>query len=564
MSLLAISLGVACAVVLSNSDARGQPAANPVVDVLAHGSGECFWAARVAPVAPIAPSTDTTLETIVHARFSGPAELRPLARINAAVVDLTNRGTQLIVLLGDGQWRIVWPGGSATGAGLGAQAHAIAIAGEGQRLWAVAVVRDGFFAQAALVEASTTAPATRSAAGDVPLWSRAMRRHPPAPPAATSSASRPAEIVPSVDSATRPASRPTKRLVLFRLDPGGQWQAYAELPEELFVESPTRISLNVGSVEQPSVAVALDDDQIHIQRLTRERQWKDLGRIATDAGATEFDWVAGMPRPTLWVAGPAGPGRLLVKEDRGWRSIDLEASDPIAAGEQRAISMALDRIRLLYTYHGKVFEQRYEPGGARLGEATELALSAPTDDMIYYRWINLAAMVALVLAMFGSVRRRRGMSDEQVMRAAGTLAPVGARVAAAAIDALPAMAGMFIVGRRDEWLEMSMPTDTTLAELLPLWIGLAVYILHTMLSEMIWGRSLGKKIFGLRVVLMDGARAGWVPILLRNLLRLAELPIAPVVFIMMLYSPLRQRAGDIAAATIVISEAEKPDDTQTE
>ncbi|MCC6415327.1 MAG: RDD family protein, partial [Opitutaceae bacterium] len=85
------------------------------------------------------------------------------------------------------------------------------------------------------------------------------------------------------------------------------------------------------------------------------------------------------------------------------------------------------------------------------------------------------------------------------------------------------------------------------------------YLLHATISEMIWGRSLGKRIFGLRVVLMDGRRAGVVAILLRNLLRLAELPIAPVVVIMMLYSPLRQRAGDIAAATIVISDAPRND-----
>lgn len=541
--------------------------------LLAHGAGESLWTSRIIDVSagtsagaedasPAPPGSQ--VETLVYARFSGAEELRPIARINAEVLELANRGSQLVVLLRSGQWRLVWPGGSATGTPLpGKSTRALAIAGgKGDQLWAVAVVdqQDLETMAAALATTApsrsttttTTTTSTITAAAAPPSVERliAAATMPSRPKDASSPRSSAASTAPSTTQAAG------KRLVLFRLNPGRTWQPYAELPEDWLVESPDRISLNVGSVEQPSVAVMLDDGQVHAMRLMRDRQWKDLGRIKLDDGIAVFDWISGMPRPTLWAAGASGPGKLFVKEERTWRVTDLEASDAISAGEHRAICMALDRIRLLYTHGGTILEQRFELNGARLGAASELAMPLPVETAGYYQWINLAAMVALMVAMFGSIHRRRGMSASQVQRSAGRLAPVGSRLAAAAIDALPIWIGVFLIaGRSDDSSGAALLTSrATVADLMPLWIGLGAYLLHTTAGELIWNRSLGKKLFGLRVVLMDGQRAGIVPILMRNILRLAELPIAPVVFIMMLYSPLRQRAGDIAATTLVVSD----------
>ena len=81
-------------------------------------------------------------------------------------------------------------------------------------------------------------------------------------------------------------------------------------------------------------------------------------------------------------------------------------------------------------------------------------------------------------------------------------------------------------------------------------VGLGVYLLATTLVETVAGRSLGKLLTGLYVVGLDGKPAGIGARLLRNVLRIIDLPIMPLALI--LFSPLRQRAGDLAAGTLVV------------
>jgi uncharacterized RDD family membrane protein YckC len=80
--------------------------------------------------------------------------------------------------------------------------------------------------------------------------------------------------------------------------------------------------------------------------------------------------------------------------------------------------------------------------------------------------------------------------------------------------------------------------------------GVGAYILWTTLLELIAGRSLGKLLTGLRVVGLDGKPAPVTARLTRNLLRIIDIPVMPLALI--LFSPLRQRAGDLAAGTIVV------------
>lgn len=70
------------------------------------------------------------------------------------------------------------------------------------------------------------------------------------------------------------------------------------------------------------------------------------------------------------------------------------------------------------------------------------------------------------------------------------------------------------------------------------------------------GRTLGKRLTGLRVVSTSGARVGWRASLLRNLLRTVDvLPSGYLVgLVAMIASPRAQRLGDLAAGTLVIRE----------
>jgi uncharacterized RDD family membrane protein YckC len=65
------------------------------------------------------------------------------------------------------------------------------------------------------------------------------------------------------------------------------------------------------------------------------------------------------------------------------------------------------------------------------------------------------------------------------------------------------------------------------------------------------GRTLGKRIFGLRVVARDGAAAGNGALLVRNLVRSIDLVFGVV---LMALDPLSRRLGDRLAGTVVVHE----------
>ncbi len=94
-------------------------------------------------------------------------------------------------------------------------------------------------------------------------------------------------------------------------------------------------------------------------------------------------------------------------------------------------------------------------------------------------------------------------------------------------------------------------------------IGAGVYVVLTTLIEVLAGRSLGKMFTGLQVVGLDGRPASLGARFLRNILRVIDVFGIPLALI--LFSPLRQRAGDFAAGTLVISNKtdDKPDRRKT-
>jgi uncharacterized RDD family membrane protein YckC len=85
---------------------------------------------------------------------------------------------------------------------------------------------------------------------------------------------------------------------------------------------------------------------------------------------------------------------------------------------------------------------------------------------------------------------------------------------------------------------------------------LAVAIVYGTVLETAWGATLGKKVFGVRVVTLDGAAAGAGAIAARNLLRVLDaLPLlyALGLLAMARSGPTRrQRLGDLAAGTTVL------------
>jgi uncharacterized RDD family membrane protein YckC len=78
---------------------------------------------------------------------------------------------------------------------------------------------------------------------------------------------------------------------------------------------------------------------------------------------------------------------------------------------------------------------------------------------------------------------------------------------------------------------------------------------HTTTLEILLGRSVGKMLLGLRPATLEGTKPPPRALLTRNLLRIIDIVLVfPLV--MILFSPLRQRVGDLAAGTLVLRDGE--------
>lgn len=78
---------------------------------------------------------------------------------------------------------------------------------------------------------------------------------------------------------------------------------------------------------------------------------------------------------------------------------------------------------------------------------------------------------------------------------------------------------------------------------------------YFVLLEWLWqGQTVGKRMYGLRVIRDDGAPAGFIAVLIRNLLRLVDfLPgLYGLGLLIVIVSPRSQRLGDMAAGTYVV------------
>jgi uncharacterized RDD family membrane protein YckC len=85
----------------------------------------------------------------------------------------------------------------------------------------------------------------------------------------------------------------------------------------------------------------------------------------------------------------------------------------------------------------------------------------------------------------------------------------------------------------------------------------SVYLAYFFVFEVLWSRTPGKYLFGLRVCQVDGSRCTLRSAMLRTLLRVIE--VNPILFgalpagIMLLVTKRKQRLGDLLAGTVVIS-----------
>lgn len=136
---------------------------------------------------------------------------------------------------------------------------------------------------------------------------------------------------------------------------------------------------------------------------------------------------------------------------------------------------------------------------------------------------------------------------------------MGPRLAAAGIDAGPGLlAAWWLLGAEPSDLAAHWPglgRPGTPAEMLPPLLFVLVTVVHTSVSEMLSGRSLGKALLRLRVADLQGRPVRWDRALGRAALKPVDL-LAVLLLVLPLINPHRQRLADLVAGTVVLGEDE--------
>ncbi len=421
-----------------------------------------------------------------------------VARFQSEITSIAIVGNRLAVLLPTGEWRLLSSGPGPLGTPLPDGYRPFRFAGDGESLLAIATGQ----------QASPT----------------------------TSDDSSPS---------TSPAQPPKASVLSWD---GQNWEVVTTLPTTLETGD-----VEIARAHGTLFSAGRHGDAIEVWAY-RGDAWQ---KISTRPGneITQFKLLTGKTHAMIATQSPMGNWSLhTAGSDQSPRVFETPVSSDLA--------MVGSTLRVIYLKDNRIEQLAYDDYGA--GEAYPIStigdLGLPNQAV--QTWWHLIGLILLTLTMVLTFRQRPATPNESLERAKVRVAPLGRRIAAGVIDAVPQFIGMGYMLKHAQTLQPGIGLAT--AEVfVPYLIGLAVYLLHVTVSEAIWGRSFGKFLFGLRVLNYDGTRVSPERIILRNLLRLVDLLFyAPLLLVLL--TPMGQRVGDLAARTIVVyenDESDKPADS---
>jgi uncharacterized RDD family membrane protein YckC len=501
-------------------------------ELLAHGNAQALWVAEVGP--PQEPQSGGAAgaaggasRTIFRFRSHGDfANWQPMGEVASRVVQLSDRGSELIVLLETGEWMMVSDSGVRSGVSLPGRGDIVAIAGDAESVWAIGEH---------VIPPATTAPAP----GPAPATASASASTAPAP----SPAPAPTR---SMTTATSPVL-PTAPLGLFSLEQG-EWQFQSPLPSgSLRGDIRSMVLLN----HQPLVAFSGRESVLRLRTFMGSKGWSEGHEISPVDKAAAVNLLNFGGRPVLAVK-DAHHTSMYVGGEKWTGPVRLLRSPEMGDCKYEAVVAALGQLRVICSGGpNKLIEQPYNLDGQPAGKANS-ATRPPTIamDRLMYVLIIIAIFVFLGV-MFGAMGRKAAIAKAAEKLEDLNLAPLGARFGAGFIDATPFLIASFIATPSN--VSPDAGTHLTVEQALWLAAGLAVYVLHTAIMELATGRSFGKMLFGLRVTGLDGKPAPAWAIIVRNLLRVIDV-ILLFPLTLMVFLPLRQRLGDLAAGTLVVAD----------
>ena len=536
--------------------AATQPASLPQ-NLLAHGTEELFWVARVSPT-----HDKPGWQTRIDFRAANVESFGHLTDLPNRVIDLASSGSQLAALLDSGQWLLLSddPAGAigAAGQALPGDAVILALANDGETLWAIG---------------TTSSPAAAPATTE------------PSDVAATTEAGI-AAAAPVMAPQTRPTTQPTTRatqieppLALYQMQ-SGRWQRAGGPPVPANVLADANVSLTIVdhtpwlAVYRHSTRLLIGDDGKSIlpdnsgDTIEVLRQapggWQSVDQFAAPQSRAAFKLLSGLTPATLWLADAKGDR--IVQLVPGQASKTAQFKPTTSPATERTAVYAIHAIRELSIVNDNPTEQDYDPHTLRSSSpAAPIALPAPPTPPIYRVLFQLILTLALGFAILSSARRPSNLGEEDDPSRNFVLATLARRALAGVIDLFPFLLPVVLFAQYAQAAggnpQNPSPAAVRLG-MLAAYTGVAaflVYLIHTAATEALFGRTIGKRIMGLRVVRLDGGTPDSSALLIRNFMRVLDLGLMGIPLVMIVFSPLRQRIGDVAAGTIVILDRAKPE-----
>ena len=445
--------------------------------------------------------------TVIWERAEGEGLWRVAAEIPGGVQELTASDGRLAALLPDGQWQSV---NLATGQPLPSGGRILCLAGGGADLFAL-----GRMPSPSTLPASTQAAAMRESL----------------PPG----------------------------LHLFRLERGA-WHHVAAVPPGVDGEPGRTLSLAVAerrptivTVGQSQAIEGISSREVAVwqwdkQRWDRRSQWTTSAAVSAIQAFDSLDCVA------VWTAAGHGLGQIRILVGADVRELNISGQAPVC--DVRQIG---GLIRVFYVDGAKIMERRFNPKTlAEEGSPVELHLARQGTEPPYLKWVQGGILALLVMAM-GAAMLRRGKQSIKIDFKKVRLAPVGRRFLAGSIDAIPLVVGAMWVASHYSQFPEFQELNHMPEMIVQFWLVMGIYLTIVTVTEVFFGRSVGKMLTGLRVLRLDGAVPGAVAMFVRNFLRVVDLWMV-ITLVLILMLPLRQRIGDIAAGTVVVADIAPEED----
>lgn len=261
-----------------------------------------------------------------------------------------------------------------------------------------------------------------------------------------------------------------------------------------------------------------------------------------------------------------GPNAALVTEDAGGDHAAVAylrpslllplAAFPAPKGRWTVVG-ARDGPRLLEQgLKGEVAITRIDETSGRLGPRQVMSPQPLMAGRVLHRPLLLALgiMAVVVIVLF-----RPGSSPVQLPADLVVLPPLS-RLLAVVVDLAVSGAVVLVVFRCSPSELMWWPLWTVgLPASGPFLAMIGLTVAHETISELVFARTLGKKLVNAFVVAGDGARPAARAIIVRNALKTIVLLI-PVLAVFALFSPHLQGLGDQVARTVVVRR--RPDDPE--